>query len=160
MPSQPPFRALGEFIQALEQEKIPLILIGMMAAVEQGAPLSTIDYDFWVDLPKRQVVRLYQVVQRLGGTLVAPTYYELRDGTQVNVVFEPTGLRSFAAEYANCRLSRLGACRIRVLPLSRVIASKEAAGREKDLSTLPVLKRTLRLQKKLAQGPKRRPLQE
>jgi len=34
-----------------------LFVIGMMAAVEQGSPCSTIDYDFWVDLPKRQVVR-------------------------------------------------------------------------------------------------------
>jgi hypothetical protein len=157
MPTQPPFRALGEFIQALEQENIPLILIGMMAAVEQGAPLSTIDYDFWVDLPKRQVVRVYQVVLRQGGTLVAPTYYELRDGTQVNVVFEPSGLRSFASEYRRCRVSRLGKCTLRVLPLSRIIASKEAAGREKDLSTLPVLKRTLRLKNKLAQKKKPQP---
>jgi len=157
MPTQPPFRALGEFIQALEREKIPLILIGMMAAVEQGAPLSTIDYDFWVDLPKRQVVRVYQVVLRQGGTLVAPTYYELRDGTQVNVVFEPSGLRSFASEYKCCGVTRLGECKLRVLPLSRVIASKEAAGRDKDLGTLPVLKRTLRLKKKLAQKKKPQP---
>ncbi len=27
-----------------------------MAAIEQGAPLMTIDYDFWMRLPERQYV--------------------------------------------------------------------------------------------------------
>ena len=156
MPNQPPFSALGEFIQALDQEKIPSILIGMMAAVEQGAPLSTLDYDFWLDLPKRQVLRVYQIVQKCGGTLLAPTFYELRDGTQVNVVFEPSGLRSFAVEFSRCGISHLEGYPVRILPLSRVIASKVAAGREKDLSTVPVLKRTLKLSQKLSNARKRK----
>ena len=64
MPNQPSISPLAEFLQELKQEKIRFILIGMMAAVEQGAPLSTIDYDFWVDLPKRQVARIYEIIQR------------------------------------------------------------------------------------------------
>ncbi len=91
MPNQPPVSPFVEFLQALETGGIQAILIGMMAAVAQGAPCSTIDYDFWVDLPKRQVVRIYAIVKKLGGTLRAPTFYELRDGTQINVVFEPVG---------------------------------------------------------------------
>ncbi len=149
MPNQSSISPLAEFLQELRQKKIRCILIGMMAAVEQGAPLSTIDYDFWVDLPKRQVVILYEIIQRCRGTLMAPTFYELRDGTQVNVVFEPSGLRSFAAEYAQTRRVKFQGQPIRVLPLSRVIASKTAAGRDKDLQTLPILKRTLKLNLKL-----------
>jgi hypothetical protein len=154
MPNQSPLSPLGEFLQALDQQKIPSILIGMMAAVEQGAPLATLDYDFWVDLSKRKVGRIYEIVQKCGGTLIAPTFYELKDGTQVNVVFEPSGLRSFSTEYARCRVVRLEGCDIRVLPLSRVIASKEAAGRDKDQSALPVLKRTLKLKQKLERSRK------
>jgi len=149
MSNQPPVSPFVEFLQALEAEGINAILIGLMAAVEQGAPCSTIDYDFWVDLPKRQVVRLYAIVQKLGGTLRAPTFYELRDGTQINVVFKPVGLRSFPAEFQASRISVIENHKMRVLPLSRVIASKRAAGRDKDLSVLPVLERTLRLSKKL-----------
>ena len=149
MPNQPSISPLAEFLQELKQDKIRFILIEMMAAVEQGAPLSTIDYDFCVDLPKRQVARIYEIIQRCRGTLMAPTFYELRDGTQVNVVFEPTGLRSFTTEYARSRRSTFEGLKIRVLPLSRVIASKQAAGREKDLMTLPVLRRTLKLGSKL-----------
>jgi hypothetical protein len=149
MPNQPPVSPFVEFLQALEKEGVRSILIGMMAAVEQGAPCSTIDYDFWVDLPKRQVVRLYAIVKKLGGTLRAPTFYELRDGTQINVVFEPVGLRSFPTEFKACRVSRVEGYHMRVLPLSRVIANKRKAARDKDLAVLPILERTLRFSKKL-----------
>jgi hypothetical protein len=157
MPDQPAIGALGAFLEALEHEKIRCILIGMMAAIEQGAPLMTVDYDFWVKLPERQYVRLLSIVRRQKGTILARTFYELSDGTQVNVVFQPEGLRAFA-EYRNARVGHLGGQKIRVLPLARVIASKRAAGREKDLATLPILERTLRLQKKLgtAKGPRGR----
>jgi hypothetical protein len=149
MPTQPSSSALGAFLQALDEEKVPCILIGMMAAVEQGAPLTTIDYDLWVKLPERRYVRLLGIVQRLGGTIVARTFYELSDGTQVNAVFKPDGLRSFDTEYKRCSLATLGGTKVRVLPLDRVIASKRAAGREKDLAVLPVLERTLRLRRRL-----------
>jgi len=45
MPLEPSIRPLGAFLKALRQEKIDCILIGMMAAIEQGAPLMTVDYD-------------------------------------------------------------------------------------------------------------------
>ncbi|HZO86166.1 MAG TPA: SMI1/KNR4 family protein [Verrucomicrobiae bacterium] len=149
MPNQSAISALGAFLKALEEEKIPCILIGMMAAIEQGAPLMTVDYDFWVKLPERQYVRLLSIVRQQQGTILARTLYELSDGTQVNVVFQPDGLRKFDVEFRSARISQLERQKIRVLPLERVIASKRAAGREKDLAALPVLKRTLRLRKKL-----------
>lgn len=58
MPDQSANSPLGAFFKALKEEKIPCILIGMMAAIRQGAPLTTIDYDLWVKLPERQYVRL------------------------------------------------------------------------------------------------------
>jgi hypothetical protein len=120
-----------------------------MAAVRQGAPITTIDYDFWVRLPKRQYVRLLAIVQRQGGTILTRTFYELSDGTQVNAIFEPDGLRSFETEYKLSSVAMLAGQRVRVLPLRRVIASKRASGRDKDLAVLPILERTLRLSRRL-----------
>jgi hypothetical protein len=157
MPSQSQNSPLGAFLEALRQEKIDCILIGAMAAIEQGAPLMTVDYDFWVRLPEREYVRLLSIVQRQGGTIRARTVYELSDGTQVNAVFQPDGLRSFEAEWKNCISGKLECIPVKVLPLRRVIASKEAAGREKDLAVLPILKRTLRLTRRLAPRARRRP---
>jgi hypothetical protein len=158
MPNQPPISPLGAFLKALEEDEIRCILIGMMAAVQQGAPLTTIDYDFWVDLPERQYVRILAIIRRLHGTIMAPTFFELSDGLQVNAVFKPTGLRSFKTEYSGCPVIAFEGQRLRVLPLERIIVSKKAAGRDKDLATLPVLERTLRftLQRKRKTAPPRR----
>ena len=120
-----------------------------MAAIQQGAPLMTVDYDFWVRLPARQYVRLLAIVQRQGGTIRARTLYELRDGTQVNAIFQPDGLQSFNAEWNRSHWGELESVRVKVLPLSRVIVSKRAANRDKDLAVLPILERTLRLSKRL-----------
>jgi len=145
MPPEPQDSPLGAFLKALKQEKIDCILIGAMAAIVQGAPLMTIDYDLWVDLSERQYVRILAIIQRLGGTIRAQTVYELSDGTQVNAVFRPDGLRSFRSEKRISPMRKIEGVPIRILPLPRVIASK----RDKDLAVLPVLERTLRLTKGL-----------
>jgi hypothetical protein len=149
MPLQPQDSPLGAFLKALREERIDCILIGAMAAIRQGAPLMTVDFDFWVRLPERQYVRILTIVQRQRGTIRARTLYELSDGTQVNTIFQPDGLRSFDAEWKRCREGKLEGVSLRILPLHRVIASKRAAGRDKDLAVLPILKRTLRLAKRL-----------
>src|SRR5436305_3098013 len=149
MPFQSQNSPLGAFLEALGLEKIDCILIGGMAAIEQGAPLMTVDYEFWVRLPERQYVRLLTVVQRQGGTVRARTLYELRDGTQVNAIFQPDGLRSFDAEWKISRWGELENIPVKILPLRRVIASKRAAKREKDLAVLPILRRTLRLTQRM-----------
>jgi hypothetical protein len=149
MPPQPPSSPLGAFLAALHEAQIQCILIGAMAAVRQGAPITTIDYDFWVRLPERQYVRILTIVQRQGGVILARTLYELSDGTQVNAIFQPDGLKSFETEYRQCSVAVLAGQRIRVLPLRRVIASKRASARDKDLAVLPILERTLRLSRRL-----------
>ena len=161
MPNQRKRGPLGQFLQALHEEKIDCILIGAMAAAEQGATLGTIDWDFWVNLSRRHVVKIYGIVQKQKGTLRAPTLFELRDGTQVNIVLEPDGLQSFKTEAARSSCVEFDGTAVKVLPLSRVIASKEASGRDKDLAVLPYLKKVLRARKKILKGPrtrKRRPV--
>ena len=150
MPLKPQDSPLGTFLKALREEGIDCILVGAMAAIRQGAPLMTVDYDFWVQLPERQYVRLLSIVQRQGGTVRAQTLYELSDGTQVNAIFNPDGLRSFEIEFRGSPLARLEGQLVHVLPLARVIASKRAAGRDKDLAVMPILERTERLRRRLA----------
>ena len=157
MPTQPQDSPLGAFLKGLRKEKIDCILIGAMAAVRQGAPLMTIDYDFWVHLPERQYTRILSIVQQLGGTIRARTLYELTDGTQVNSVFQPDGLRSFESEWKNCPVRNVENVPIRILPLARVIASKRAANRDKGRAVLPVLERTLRLSMALKKGSSGKP---
>jgi hypothetical protein len=149
MPLQSQDSPLGAFLAALHEQEIRFMLIGAMAAIEQGAPLMTVDFDFWVQLPERQYVKLLTIVQRQGGTIRARTPYELSDGTQVNAVFQPNGLRSFNAEWNKAHDGELEGVPVRILPLARVIASKRAANRDKDIAVLPILERTLRLSRRL-----------
>ncbi|MSR65450.1 MAG: hypothetical protein EXS18_06680 [Verrucomicrobiae bacterium] len=125
-----------------------------MAAVEQGAPLTTVDYDFWVGVPERQYVRFLAIARRQGGTIMARTLYELKDGTHVNVIFQPDGLQSFDTEFKRCKIGRIAGQRVRILPLSRVIASKKASNRDKDIAVLPILERTLRCARHLERKTK------
>jgi hypothetical protein len=155
MPPEPPISPLGAFLKALREEKIDCILIGMMAAIEQGAPLMTVDYDFWVRLPERQYVRLLAIVGRLRGTVRARTVYELEDGTQINIIFRPHGLQSFETEFKRSHRGTLEGVPTHILPLQRVIASKRAANREKDIAALPILERTLRLARRLKRRRRR-----
>jgi hypothetical protein len=64
MPLQPAASPLGVFLKALREEGIDCILIGATAAIEQGAPLMTVDHDFWMRLPERQYVRLLPILRR------------------------------------------------------------------------------------------------
>ena len=55
------------------------------------------------------------------------------------------GLNSFDEEYAgSLEIAIVGNVVVRVLPLSRIIASKRATGRDKDRAILPVLEDALR----------------
>ena len=56
------------------------------------------------------------------------------------------GLDSFREEAARAIRVRLGSVDVPVLPLARIVASKRAAGRPKDLAILPALEDALRIQ--------------
>jgi hypothetical protein len=79
MPPQPPSSPLGAFLAALREARIDCILICSMAAIRHGAPLMTVDYDFWVRLPERQYVRILSIIRKQGGTILARTLYELTE---------------------------------------------------------------------------------
>src|SRR5436190_16616371 len=140
---------LSRLIQSLGQEKIRIQVIGMTAAVYQGVMLNTMDIDIWVDLPTRQYIRLWNLIRQQGGSALAQTLYVLRDGKVVNFVFEVTGLGSFAAEYRRALTMRMDGLKVKVLPLARILKSKKAIMRDKDLAHIPHIERALKAQKKL-----------
>ena len=111
----------------------------MSGAILQGVPATTLDTDLWVDLPPRQYMRLINLSLRLGASHVSNTVVELEDGSLVNFVYEPNGLRSFSREYRDAPAIAWLGQRVRVLPLERIRASKNAAGRPKDLAHLPLI---------------------
>jgi len=119
----------------------------MTAAIYQGVMINTMDTDLWVDLPTRQYMRLWRMIREQGGCALSQTLYVLADGKVVNFLFEVTGLRSFAAEYRKSLNAMMDGCAVRVLPLTRILKSKQAILREKDLAHIPLIERVLKARK-------------
>ncbi len=71
---------LARLMGALGEEKIEFLLIGMSAAIFQGVPGSTIDVDFWINLPARQNMRPVKIGLAQGANMLRNTVLELRDG--------------------------------------------------------------------------------
>jgi hypothetical protein len=121
----------------------------MTAAVYQGVMLNTMDTDIWVDLPTRQYIRLWNLIRGQDGSALSPTLYVLKDGKVVNFLFEVTGLNSFAAEYRRALTLQMEGLAVKVLPLSRVLKSKKAILRDKDVAHIPHIERVLKARQKL-----------
>jgi hypothetical protein len=148
---------LPRLLLALREEKFRFLIVGMSAAVIQGAPVVTFDTDIWIDLPARQYMRVANLCLRLGATMRANTVFILEDDTMVNFIYAVTGLRSFAAEYrAALRLRWLGLRGVPVLPVARIYRSKSVIRRPKDLAHMEVLKQLMACQKQIAAKPARR----
>jgi hypothetical protein len=64
-------------------------------------------------------------------------------GDRLDVVSHMHGLGKFAEEYVNSVEVEVDGLPLRVLKLERIIASKRAAGRPKDLAAIPALEEAL-----------------
>ena len=121
----------------------------MTAAVIQGVITNTLDIDLWVDLPTRQYIRLWNLIRAQGGSALSPTLYVLEDGKVVNFLFAVTGLRGFATEFKNAVSAKIERLEVKLLPLERILKSKKAIQRDKDLVHIPMIETVLKSRKKL-----------
>ena len=141
---------IARYLESLQSEKIPFMLIGMSAAVVQGVAGQTLDVDLWVGLPARQYMRPMNLAVEQGGVLAAKTVVYLSDGTPVNFVYEVTGLSSFRTERKRAILVPFYGLQVPTLPLERIRKSKAAIGRDKDLLHLKLIDEFLACRKSAA----------
>jgi hypothetical protein len=81
--------------------------------------------------------------------MVRQTVVELSDGSLINFCYRICGVASFATEYRRAKTLVWRGVRLKVLPLERIIRSKEVAGRPKDLAILPILRDVAASRKRL-----------
>ncbi len=127
-------------MQALHAEKIRFLIVGLTSAVLQGAPCSTVDTDIWVDLPVRQYVRILTIAQRLGANILSGCVIGLRDDHRIDFIYRIDGLSAFRTEWKRAIPLIWAGVEVKVLPIERLISSKEVANRPKDLIHLAVLR--------------------
>lgn len=134
-------------LAALRARGARFLVVGLGAAVLEGAPIATQDIDLWFERVDDEAVRLAAV--DAGGFWV-PAFGMRPPGfggdglDRIDVVLTAHGLDRFEAEYARAVEHVVDGVPLMVLPLDRVIASKRATNRAKDLSALPALEATLR----------------
>ncbi len=133
------------FFIALNELGVRYLLVGMSAALLQGARGATEDLDLWFE--SLGDPRLSEAAQRAGGFFVTrsepPMFAAMSD--RVDVIVSMSGLLDFASEYAGSKTVEVDGVPLRVLPLERIAASKRAANRVKDRAVLEALELALQV---------------
>ncbi|MBX3188763.1 MAG: hypothetical protein KF819_17225 [Labilithrix sp.] len=114
------------FLEALEDLGVRYMVVGLTAAVMQGADTVTADIDLW--FADRGDPRIHD-----GDAL----------GDRFDVVLTLSGLDAFEVEARSALAIEVDGLALPVLPLERIIHSKRVAGRRKDLAVLPALEAAL-----------------
>lgn len=131
-----------EFLKELVRQKVEFMIVGLSAAALQGAPVVTQDIDLW--FRKLPDPGLERALKKVRGAYVPPTARTAPmlagKGIELfDIVLTMDGLGEFDEEKKHAIKVPLGRTKVLVLKLERIIASKEAAGREKDRLVLKVL---------------------
>jgi|SRR5215472_1949254 predicted nucleotidyltransferase len=141
---------LALIAKVLNEQALEAILIGNMAAALYGAPVTTVDIDFFFRKTRRNLEKLKAVAKSLGATILRPYYpvselFRLqreRDGLQLDFMGRIDGPKSYEAVRARATTFELGGNHVLVAALEDIIRSKRAAGRARDRAVLDILEET------------------
>lgn len=153
----------SEFFELLSEHRVDYVVVGGVAAALGGAPVATYDLDLIPDPEIENLARLATMLDAIdatyldpAGRVIRPTVERLREN-RMNLLKTRLGRLDVASEigdgvryetaFARSTVERFGDLRVRILDLDLLIATKEFANRDKDHSTLPVLRETLRLKR-------------
>ena len=137
-------------LQAFNALGVRYLIVGMGAALIEGAPGTTQDLDLWFGTIDEE--RLRQAARMAGGFYTSglglnPPALGGEGLDRVDLVLGASGIESFDTEFKGARDYDLDGVRVKVLPLERVIVSKRAAKRPKDSAQLPMLEAALAARK-------------
>ena len=134
-------------LESLLRHKIRFMVVGLSAAALQGAPVVTEDVDLWFE--DLSDPKLRQALMNVGAAYIPPFGHNppMLGGAgsePFDIAIRMNGWDDFAAEWKRAVRIKVGRLRLKVLPLERILASKQAANRPKDRHIIPVLQNALR----------------
>jgi predicted nucleotidyltransferase len=143
---------LDSVMAALAETRLEAILIGNAAAAIQGAPVTTVDFDFMFRATPVNLEKLKNFAKRLDALVLRPyypvsaLYRVMNDDRGLQVDFMPAihGVRSFNGLRSRAEKFELQGRGLWVACLEDIISSKRAANRERDRAVLEILEKTLR----------------
>lgn len=135
-----------EVAAAFAREAVDYLFIGKSAAILLGYPDTTQDVDIFLPRSRENAERVLRALSSLGFALDPALTVSILTGSEIvlmkggpfalDLIHAPDGIESFEAAKSR---SVLEGGRFPVAALDDIIASKRAAGREKDLSDVPRL---------------------
>lgn len=144
-------------LRVLTDHRVDFILVGGVCAVLHGAPVSTFDIDLVHARTDQNITNLLSALEELDARFRDPAGRDLRvkashlasPGHQLLITNAgPMDLsgeigdgKGYEELLPNSSRVELEGLSIRLLDLETLIETKEAAGHEKDLATLPILRR-------------------
>jgi hypothetical protein len=138
---------LVEVARQMHVVHLEAVLIGNAGAALQGAPVTTVDFDFLFRKTPRNLARLKQIARALGAVILRPYYpvselYRMvrdDDGLQVDFMSTVHGVRSFGGVRDRATRLDLAGIPLLVASLNDIIKSKRAARRPRDLAVIDTL---------------------
>jgi hypothetical protein len=132
MDAQPELALLA---RVLHEHRLEAVLIGNMAAALHGAPVTTIDIDFFFRRTPRDLQKLKAVAKSLGAVILRPYYpasdlFRLqleRDGLQLDFMGWIDGVKSYESVWGRATEFEVGGNALLVSALEDIIRSKRAA---------------------------------
>jgi hypothetical protein len=148
MDAKPFLVAIG---RALKEAGLEAVLIGNAGAAIQGAPVTTVDFDFLFRKTPRNLAKLKVFADALEAAVLRPYYpasdlYRVvrdADGLQVDFMATVHGLKSYEGVRARAGTVLIEGVSITVASLVDILKSKRAAGRPRDKAVLEILEKAL-----------------
>jgi predicted nucleotidyltransferase len=137
--------------RTLNDAGLDAVLIGNAGAALQGAPVTTVDFDFLFRKTPRNLAKLKVFAAALDATILRPYYpasdlYRVvrdDDGLQVDFMATVHGLKSYEGVRARAGTVLIEGVSITVASLADILKSKRAAGRPRDKAVLEILEKAI-----------------
>lgn len=126
-------------------------MIGNAAAALQGAPVTTLDFDFMFRKTQRNLNKLKCLAKELDGYILKPFYplsglYRVVNddlGLQLDFLSSIHGVKSFESLRSRATIVHFQDSGIMVADLSDIINSKKKLARARDMAVMEILEETL-----------------
>jgi hypothetical protein len=161
----------SRILEALNRHHVRYVLIGGLAATLQGSPLVTTDVDVTPERARDNLDRLSAALRELdarirthavqeglpfdhsGESLGAADIWNLKTRAgDLDITFVPAGTAGYADLKKDVREIDVMGVSVPVASLADIVRSKQAAGRDKDLLSLPTLRRLLEAEEDARRG--------
>ena len=144
-------------LELLEQHGVEYVVVGGVAAVLQGAPVTTFDLDALIRVNPENVDRVASVLAVLDARYrehrdLRPSRNDLAAGGHLLLMtdsgpFDVLGFIDGGRRYEDVAGSAIsltiGDLSVKVLPLAELVEEKKALGRDKDVAVLKLLEAIL-----------------